>query len=236
MKLLTLGKGSPKLIKSDMANKGYLSAIMYLSPYKISGKNVCPYASPGCIASCLNTAGRGRTNVVQLGRLKRTKLFFENREEFFSLLENEIDAFVKRCDKLKNKPAIRLNGTSDIDWLRLRPKLFEKYNNVQFYDYTKSAKRYEKWIEGEYPLNYHLTFSRSELNHEKCLDFLDRGGTVAVVFRTKQLPKQWFGFNVFDADENDLRFLDYSSGVQGLYAKGKAKYDMSGFVVESEQE
>jgi hypothetical protein len=35
---------------------------------------------------------------------------------------------------------------------------------------------------------------------------------------------------VFNGDESDLRFLDPRGVVVGLYAKGKAKKDTSGFV------
>jgi hypothetical protein len=35
---------------------------------------------------------------------------------------------------------------------------------------------------------------------------------------------------VFNGDESDLRFLDPQGVIVGLYAKGKAKKDTSGFV------
>jgi hypothetical protein len=35
---------------------------------------------------------------------------------------------------------------------------------------------------------------------------------------------------VFNGDESDLRFLDPKGVIVGLYAKGKAKKDTSGFV------
>jgi hypothetical protein len=35
---------------------------------------------------------------------------------------------------------------------------------------------------------------------------------------------------VFNGDESDLRFLDPKGSVIGLYAKGKAKKDTTGFV------
>ena len=38
---------------------GVLTGILYMAPYKLSGKNVCPAASVGCAAACLNTAGTG---------------------------------------------------------------------------------------------------------------------------------------------------------------------------------
>jgi hypothetical protein len=35
---------------------------------------------------------------------------------------------------------------------------------------------------------------------------------------------------VFNGDDSDLRFLDPKNSIIGLYAKGKAKKDTSGFV------
>ena len=56
--------------------------------------------------------------------------------------------------------------------------------------------------------------------------------SVAVVFSTKALPKTYLGVEVFNGDETDLRFLDPKNSVIGLYAKGKAKKDKTGFVVQ----
>jgi hypothetical protein len=50
-----------------------------------------------------------------------------------------------------------------------------------------------------------------------------------VVF--KKLPKKYLGRKVIDGDETDLRFLDPKNSIVGLIAKGKARYDQSGFVV-----
>jgi hypothetical protein len=38
------------------------------------------------------------------------------------------------------------------------------------------------------------------------------------------------GFKVFNADKTDLRFKDPKNIIAGLYAKGKARYDDTGFV------
>lgn len=229
MKLLMMGKASPKLIKSDKAELGFLSAIVYLAPANLSGRNVCPNASPGCIAACLNTAGRGRMSSVQVSRVNKTNYFYDNRSAFLSQLRKELTAFIKKCAKAGKRAAVRLNGTSDLPWEHYIPMAdFD----CQFYDYTKSHRRMVEFCAGVLPHNYHLTFSRSEVNDEKCIDVLNRGGNVAVVFDKKQLPEKWQGFPVYNADETDLRFLD-KPGVQGLYAKGKAKKDSSGFVVLS---
>jgi hypothetical protein len=58
---------------------------------------------------------------------------------------------------------------------------------------------------------------------------------VAVVFNTKKgkpLPKTYYGIKVVEGDDTDLRFLDSKRVIVGLRAKGNAKKDRSGFVVE----
>ena len=44
------------------------------------------------------------------------------------------------------------------------------------------------------------------------------------------IPSMFDGMRTLDGDKTDLRFLD-GAGVVALYAKGKAKKDVSGFVV-----
>jgi hypothetical protein len=56
---------------------------------------------------------------------------------------------------------------------------------------------------------------------------------VAVVFgvpKSKPLPVAYLNREVFNGDDSDLRFLDPKGVVVGLYAKGKAKKDTTGFV------
>jgi len=45
-------------------------------------------------------------------------------------------------------------------------------------------------------------------------------------------PKKFMGRNVLDGDKNDLRFLDKPNSIVGLIAKGKARHDTSGFVID----
>ena len=40
------------------------------------------------------------------------------------------------------------------------------FPNIQFYDYTKIYKRAVKFVKGEYPKNYHLTYSLNEDNKD----------------------------------------------------------------------
>jgi hypothetical protein len=44
------------------------------------------------------------------------------------------------------------------------------------------------------------------------------------------MPETYMGIPVFNGDESDLRFLDPHGVIVGLYAKGKAKKDTTGFV------
>lgn len=229
MKLLTRGKGSAKILKSDKAGKNYLSAIMYLAPASISGTNMCPKSSAGCRASCLFTSGHaGIFPHINVCRINRTKFYLSKRQEFKEQLFKEIDDFAKYCKKNKQQAAVRLNGTSDIVWERIMPEVFAKFPEVQFYDYTKIVRRLDKVL----PTNYHLTFSRSENNEEECKQALKLGFNVAAVFNHKKpLPKKYLDNKVVDGDKDDLRFLNKGGVVIGLKAKGKARKDNTGFVI-----
>jgi hypothetical protein len=122
-----------------------------------------------------------------------------------------------------------LNTTSDISWEI--HGIFELFPAIQFYDYTKIKKRVIKYLTNQYPKNYHLTFSLNETNYNDSMEILKMGGNVAVVFR-KDLPTTYKGYQVVNGDVSDLRFLDPNNSIVGLKAKGKAKTDMSGFVLD----
>ena len=101
-------------------------------------------------------------------------------------------------------------------------------SNVQFYDYTKSFPRMVDFLTAkDYPSNYHLTFSRSELNDAECDTVLRHGGNVAVVFDT--VPDSFRGRPVYNGDDSDLRFLDPRGVWVGLKAKGKLLRSASPF-------
>jgi len=206
----------------------YLTGILYLAPARISGFNVCSMASEGCKASCLFKAGRGKFNNVIQGRINKTRWFFLERDTFLKQLKKEIKLLIIKAKKMGLKPAVRLNGTSDIEFDTFQ--IFQSFPNVQFYDYTKVYKRAMKYIKGEYPKNYYITYSLNEDNRDLAFDYLTRGGNVAIVFRNKKLPKRYFGFKVINADKSDLRFKDPYNTIAGLYAKGRAIKDTTGFV------
>ena len=106
----------------------------------------------------------------------------------------------------------------------------EMFPDVQFYDYTKHFNRMRKYVRGEMPKNYHLTYSRSECNQKLVEIISELGGNIATVFRN-ELPKTWLGKEVINGDETDLRFLDGKNKIVGLIEKGRAKKDETGFVV-----
>ena len=232
MKLLS--DANPKIQKGTA--KGYLTFILHLAPGKLSGYNVCPGASAGCLATCLNTAGRGRFDNIQQARIRKTRWLFSERDGFMAQLVKDIQAGIRKAGRANLTPVFRLNGTSDIRWETIpvgsHRNIFEMFPNVQFYDYTKLANR------RNIPANYHLTFSRSEENDAKVPDAIANGMNVAVVFSTKKsadLPTVYRSLPVVDADETDLRFLDPKGSICGLRAKGGAKKDTSGFVVHVEE-
>ena len=200
--------GDAKTVKGN--GSGYLTAIMYMTPYKTLGRNLCPMAeTAGCLDGCLNTAGRGAMNSVQKGRARKAEWFIKDQAGFMAQLIKDCIRFVAYCDKRGIKPAIRLNGTTDVRWELIKHdglNLFEIFPEIMFYDYTKIANR---------PLdipNYKLTFSYSEASaayEKQCKIALNRGMNIAVVFRDKEsIPESFLGLPTIDGDKTDLRFLD----------------------------
>jgi len=244
-KLLGVGTNA-KTIKGDGSE--YLTAILYMTPWKVmvEGKafNSCPMAEQAsCIDACLYSAGRGAFNNVQAARMRKTEWFYRDRVGFMEQLVQDIRKFETYCVKRGIKPCVRLNGTTDIRWENIRPftkdidglgdNIFELFPSVQFYDYTKIYNRKTKDI-----FNYHLTWSYSGANvhwayADKLQDALANGMNVAVVFRKEYKLPEWRGINVTDGDKDDLRFLDPSNSIVALLAKGKAKKDKTGFVVDA---
>lgn len=232
-RLIQDGDKNTKLAKSNAKSKKYRTFGLSLAPFNRSGHNVCAHASKGCSRTCLFFQGNGRYDAVHAGRIARTLAFFQDREWFGKKLVEEMRAIASRCKESGFTPAYRLNVLSDLPWERIYPEIF-KLPGVK-YDYLKDVNRALKRLSGDWVPRYHLTFSRSENNELDCLKVLNAGGNVAVVFRNKPYPKLWRGFRIIDGDETDLRFLDPKNVVVGLIAKGTARKDNSGFVVDTEQ-
>lgn len=263
MKLKLLTVGNPKTAKGLARN--YLTGVLHLAPYNLSGVNVCPMAEiAGCVKGCLNTAGRGGigkggmvtqesvkdgtlTNKIQQCRIRRTRLFLEDRPQFLRLLSEDISKLVRVAASLGLTPAVRLNGTSDIRWEdvpfvdgSIYRNVFCAFPDVQFYDYTKIPNRRRAL---DIP-NYHLTFSYSARpefqpyvqaalkTYGVKVNFaaVFAGFTSSLGWRTA-LPAGLQDRMIVDGDEHDLRFLDPKGVVVSLKAKGHGKKDDSGFVV-----
>jgi hypothetical protein len=240
MKQLLSIDTNAKTVKGQ--KQGYMTGILYLAPYNLSGYQVCPMAkNAGCIDGCLNTAGRGAFNSVQQARINKTKYFFENRQQFMLDLAASIEALIRKAKREGLYPTVRLNGTSDIRWENIsfdytfahgkqrEVTIFELFPELQFYDYTKTPNR------KSVPDNYDLTFSYSGTNTfaREVEQAFDNGDRVAVVFRNKaDIPNHFAGLECINGDDSDLRFLEPKNKVVALYAKGKAKKDTSGFVVD----
>jgi hypothetical protein len=216
---------NPKTIKGQKYK--VMTAVLYLAPARVSGFNTCPFADD-CAKTCLNFAGRGQMGTVQKGRINKTLWYFKERDTFMIQLHKEIKRHINRCKIKGYKPAFRINGMSDLKIENMG--LIKTYSSAQWYDYTKNPIRMKKFIAGVFPKNYHLTFSLGSSNKSDAKEILKLGGNVAVVFRNKKLPKNYMGFKVFNADKTDLRFKDPKNIIAGLYAKGKARYDDTGFV------
>ena len=219
-----LSTANTKTMKGE--KYGYKTYIMHLAPSLISGFQTCPKASAGCAAACLNKAGMGVFSNVQLARINRTKMFFQDRVTFMNQLVKEIKSAKKKADKEGLKLLVRPNGTSDIAWEKIRVgdyrNIFEMFPEVQFYDYSAVANR-------KVPENYHLTFSRKESNDADVRSAIRNGLNVAVVF--DKLPETYMGLPVVSGDDTDIRVNDPKNVIIGLKAKGPAKKDISGFVV-----
>jgi hypothetical protein len=223
-----LSTANPKIQKGTKL--GYLSFILHLAPSTLSGHNTCPKATKGCIAACLNTAGRGgmfkrgeTTNVIQKARIRKTNYFYNDRAGFMFDLMQDIKKGIRLANKLGLEPVFRLNGTSDLSWEKYSmtegKNVFDVFAGIQFYDYTKVLGRKVKHIE-----NYHLTFSKADGNDSDVAEALLQGMSVVAVY--DKIPA-----GVPSADETDLRFLDPKGIMLGLKAKGRAKKDYSGFVI-----
>ena len=142
-KLLSQPNSNPKVKKGNTKDSDYITTIMHLRPVST---RICPYQDIAkCKTACLNTAGLGGVYPsIQKSRQTKTDLFLNDRDTFMAMLYKDIEKFVRFCEKKNKKPAVRLNGTSDIQCETIKHEgvtAFEKFPQVQFYDYTKIPTR-----------------------------------------------------------------------------------------------
>ena len=258
----------PTIFSTDSAKAakasgyGYLNAIHYMAPASTGGAgNLCPKASPECIALCLGTySGQAAmvsdlengTNNVRESRKAKARLFMHRRNEYLNEIARKIVRVILKAKKERLIPCIRLNGSTDIPFERLAFDIEAKTAKAlaEIYphqDWTLARTNlialfpkvqfvdYTKISSrlGKQPTNLDLTLSYSAQNSAECVNALMSGHNVAMVFHGS-LPNSFAGFPVIDGDTHDLRHLDRKGGfIVGLSPKGnKAKRDQSGFVVD----
>jgi len=222
MKLLNIQNA--KTVKGN--KRGYLTGILYLASSDESGYQVCPMAKKaGCEAPCLDFAGRGKFARTRASRIRKTRLYFENRRLFLEMLRKDIKALIRKADRENLTPCVRLNGTSDLPW----NGIIKEFPTIQFYDYSK------KLADKVYQENYHVTFSAGKHTTDiEITEHLRNGRNVAIVFNEK-FPRDtalidYLYHPVVDGNETDLRFLDPKGVIVALTATGKARKDKGGFV------
>jgi len=201
---------------------GYLTEGLNLAPadtaaqagYKIP--TLCPMAG-ACARACLQFSGMNQMTTHADVRLRRTVQLFEHRADTIQQLGEEIRRGQQRAERHGLRYAYRPNLLSDLPWLGLT--LADQLPDVQFYDYTKIPRPWERQRH-----NYHLTFSYSErATWADALECFEHGVNVAIVFSTlrgNRLPSRYRGLQVIDGDQHDLRFLDKRPRIVGLRFKG----------------
>lgn len=187
-----------------------------LAPAGQSGYQLCPWRSKECEAACLGlTAGRSRFSNVQQARINKTRYLMEDPYGFWCEVLWDLTGRARRGGHF----AFRGNVLSDIPYEAILPEILTLPKVC--YDYTKSFARAMASLEWHH--NYRLTLSHSGHNGAECIQYLTKGGTVAVVFPKGDLPKQFHGFDVIDGDASDARWADPKGVVVGLRAKGNIK-------------
>lgn len=231
-KLISKGSNNAKTVKNSLETH-----ILYLMPHNQNSKgiSICTKASKGCIKGCLVESGLAEVyKTINQARSRRTELYITDRTAFCEKIYHELFLLNKKAIKKNGKIEVRLNGTSDLDFIaiiknRLNKDILADFPNLIFYDYTKVLGKVMKYK----GTNYILTFSRSEINEADAKKALSIGANVSVVFdHKKPMPKTYLGAEVIDGDKADDLMLELSGKILGLKAKGsKAKADTTGFVV-----
>jgi len=237
-----LGNHSQSAKMRLSTSNGTITYCLYLAPWNLSGYQVCP-GGLHCHKFCLNGSGHNKSDIIyrgveasriNKGRIKRTRLFYENKPLFMQLLIHEIKKASNYAKNHNMEFSVRLNGTSDLSpeaFVYEGKNILEIFPDVQFYDYTKVFNRVN--LLSKYD-NYQLTFSYDGHNMDACKQFLQMGGNVAVVFANQEMiPMKFMGYPVCDGNLFDMRYLDPKQHIVALhYHKTAANYDKQGNYIE----
>jgi len=250
--LLSDGLNNAKTKKNHLKTK-----ILYLSAstQNYKGRDLCPYATDACRLLCLVKTGHAEhKKSVGESRINRSNFFIQDRVLFLTKLLKELSNANKLAKKNNSKIAIRLNGTSDVDFVQhIRSSfgidILTEFENLTFYDYTKSFQRVKKYMGS----NYRLTLSYSGENFKDIIEAINMGINVSVVFEPAVIDKinsgdidTWAGMRIVSGDENDLEMILQDSKILALKFKGsrtKLKYQQqvqqgieAGFVIPETSE
>ena len=210
---------STKIEKGQKINVN--TAILYLAPdTTVTNKTICPNASRnGCSNDCLASSGRLGMINGQLAQIRRTLYYLYHNESFMIQLQNEIDKYHK---KYGDTLAVRLNGTSDLNWA----EFIANNPKIQFYDYSKLRNMILK----NKNKNHHYTFSGSmysDYSRKELTKAVNSGLNIALAFNTKgtkkdtlRIPKKLFNKKLVDFDITDVRFKDKKGSIGYLKRKG----------------
>ena len=212
---------STKIEKGQKINVN--TGILYLKPAdQVTTKTICAAADlMGCKKGCLISSGQLGKKAGSNAATKRTIMYALQPETFKKHLRIEI---LKHQLEYGETLAIRLNGTSDIDFY----DIIATMKDVQFYDYTKI---YNRVLKNDLP-NYDLTFSGSA-NNAKSLQITARaikaGKRTVLAVNTAEikgeykLPSMLGDIPLINMDETDARFKDNKRAVGVLKRKGSNK-------------
>lgn len=117
---------SAKAIKAQ--GFGFLNAILYMAPATAGGVgNLCPHASPGCVAACLglysgqaamvkNSDDVRSVNPTRTARILKAQAFMKDRPAFMRQLAIGIAHNARKARRKGFTLCVRLNGATDIAW------------------------------------------------------------------------------------------------------------------------
>jgi len=223
MQLLDTRGANPKLKKTGKA-----------APFRYAGLSLYPdnilcagAKAAGCMVPCLVEQGRGVFPNVREARQTKAQFFHDDQAAFLDQLHRELNNFAKLCHRNGERGAVRLNVFSDVCWERYG--IPQAHSELLFVDYCKQVGRL-----GKTPENYKLIFSYSGRRqyHNQNRRAFRTNYPVAVVFRGG-LPRMFRGRLVIDGDRDDIANAYAIGQIVGLRAKGSARQDCSGFVVDN---
>ena len=169
-----------------------------------------------CKKPCLRNSGRGAFDNVEQARKAKTDYYMNDRAGFIAQLIKELTNFEKLCRKTGVVPYVRLNVISDIQWeLKTNGAIPQLFPNINFYDYTKIAKRL-----GKTPSNYELMFSYSQAPaYQGQVKRAQQTDVPMSVVFYGPMPDIFLGKKVINGDNSDIENLKHKNCIIGLKYK-----------------